>query len=224
MSARRLDGAAWAARHPRGARSRAIAAFTAAARPAARARARAGRRRPGLGDLRPQQAAHVRARHGCRAELHRLPATASLDDALALVERLNDDDAVDGILVQSPLPPAMGAGAEQRVFDARAVPTRTSTAFTRVNVGLLVQKRRRWSPARRSGCIAAAGARGHSAGRPPRRGHRPQRHRRQADGAAAAAPRRHGDHLPLADARTCRRVTPHRPTSWSSPPSAGPAS
>ena len=37
-----------------------------------------------------------------------------------------------------------------------------------------------------------------------RGGHRPQRYRRQADGAAAAAPRCHGDHLPLANRAICR--------------------
>ena len=37
-----------------------------------------------------------------------------------------------------------------------------------------------------------------------RRGHRPQRHRREADGAAAAASRRHGDDLPFEDARISR--------------------
>ena len=53
-----------------------------------------------------------------RADLERLPATATLADTLALVDRLNRSDVHDGILVQSPLPKAMGADAEQRVFDA----------------------------------------------------------------------------------------------------------
>ena len=35
---------------------------------------------------------------------HRLPADVAQEDLLALVERLNADDAVDGILVQLPLP------------------------------------------------------------------------------------------------------------------------
>lgn len=78
--------------------------------------------------------------HGCRGDLHRLPDTATLDDALALVERLNADDAVDGVLVQSPLPAAMGADAEQRVFDA-IDPRKDVDGFHPVNVGRLVQKR-----------------------------------------------------------------------------------
>ena len=46
----------------------------------------------------------------------------------------------DGILVQSPLPKAMGAGAEQRVFDAIA-PEKDVDGLTPINVGRLVQKR-----------------------------------------------------------------------------------
>jgi methylenetetrahydrofolate dehydrogenase (NADP+)/methenyltetrahydrofolate cyclohydrolase len=77
---------------------------------------------------------------GFRADLERLPASASLSDTLALVERLNRSELHDGILVQSPLPKAMGAAAEQRVFDAIA-PEKDVDGLTPVNVGLLVQKR-----------------------------------------------------------------------------------
>src|SRR5262245_10244735 len=41
---------------------------------------------------------------GLRADLHRLPAAARLEDVLAVVAQLNDSEAHDGILVQSPLP------------------------------------------------------------------------------------------------------------------------
>ncbi|WP_336742026.1 bifunctional methylenetetrahydrofolate dehydrogenase/methenyltetrahydrofolate cyclohydrolase FolD [Aureimonas altamirensis] len=41
---------------------------------------------------------------------HRLPADTAQDDLLALVRRLNADDAVDGILVQLPLPAPLDAG------------------------------------------------------------------------------------------------------------------
>jgi methylenetetrahydrofolate dehydrogenase (NADP+)/methenyltetrahydrofolate cyclohydrolase len=77
---------------------------------------------------------------GFRADLERLPETATLADALALVERLNRSDAHDGILVQSPLPKAMGAGAQQRVFDAIA-PEKDVDGFGAESVGLLVQNR-----------------------------------------------------------------------------------
>lgn len=80
------------------------------------------------------------ARIGFRADLERLSAGASLQDALSLVARLNDSPDHDGILVQSPLPPAMGAGAAHAVFDAIA-PEKDVDAFTPSNVGRMVQGR-----------------------------------------------------------------------------------
>lgn len=80
------------------------------------------------------------AEAGFRADLERLPASASLADVLALVARLNASPVHDGILVQSPLPKALGAGAEHQVFDAIA-PEKDVDGLTPVNVGLLVQKR-----------------------------------------------------------------------------------
>jgi methylenetetrahydrofolate dehydrogenase (NADP+)/methenyltetrahydrofolate cyclohydrolase len=77
---------------------------------------------------------------GFRADLERLPASATVTETIALVERLNRSDIHDGILVQSPLPRAMGTGAEQRVFDAIA-PDKDVDGLTAVNVGRLVQKR-----------------------------------------------------------------------------------
>jgi methylenetetrahydrofolate dehydrogenase (NADP+)/methenyltetrahydrofolate cyclohydrolase len=77
---------------------------------------------------------------GFRADLERLPADATLADTLAVVERLNASPVHDGILVQSPLPKAMGAAAAQRVFDA-IDPAKDVDGFTPVNVGLMVQHR-----------------------------------------------------------------------------------
>jgi methylenetetrahydrofolate dehydrogenase (NADP+)/methenyltetrahydrofolate cyclohydrolase len=140
VSARRLDGVRVAAAI-RAELAPRIARFTAAAG-----------RPPGLGLVLagsdPASEIYVRnklrtaAEAGCRADLVRLGDAASLDDALAVVDRLNRDDAVDGILVQSPLPTAMGAGAEQRVFDA-VRPDKDVDGFHAHNVGLLVQKRAR---------------------------------------------------------------------------------
>jgi methylenetetrahydrofolate dehydrogenase (NADP+)/methenyltetrahydrofolate cyclohydrolase len=92
------------------------------------------------------------AEAGCRAELLRLTATATIDDALAVVDRLNQDDTVDAILVQSPLPRAMGAAAEQRVFDAVRA-DKDVDGFHPHNVGLLVQKRARLVACTPSGVI-----------------------------------------------------------------------
>ena len=77
---------------------------------------------------------------GLRADLERLPAATPLADLLALVDRLNRNDACDGILVQSPLPKDMGPDAERRVFDAIA-PEKDVDGFHPVNVGRLVQNR-----------------------------------------------------------------------------------
>jgi methylenetetrahydrofolate dehydrogenase (NADP+)/methenyltetrahydrofolate cyclohydrolase len=138
MAARRLDGSSWAARLREEVRPR-VERFTAlSGRPPGLAVVLAG--------AHPASEIYVRNKiatvtaHGCRGELFRLPETASLDDALTLVRRLNDDDSVDAILVQSPLPVGMGAEAEQRVFDA-VDPVKDVDGFHPTNVGLLVQKR-----------------------------------------------------------------------------------
>ena len=71
-------------------------------------------RKPGLhvvlaGDD-PASAVYVRNKEKAALEVgfwgtvHRVPATISQRELEALVERLNEDDAVDGILVQLPLP------------------------------------------------------------------------------------------------------------------------
>lgn len=77
---------------------------------------------------------------GFRTDLERLPSTATLADTLALVERLNASAVHDGILVQSPLPKGMGAGAEERVFDTIA-PEKDVDGFTPANVGRMLQNR-----------------------------------------------------------------------------------
>lgn len=138
MAARRLDGAAVAAQIRAELLPR-VAAFSAArGRPPGLAVVLAGRR--------PESEIYVRNKlkavsdAGCRAELFRLEEHASVDAALDMVARLNADDAVDAILVQSPLPEGMGRDAEQRVFDAIA-PGKDVDGFHPENVGRLVQKR-----------------------------------------------------------------------------------
>lgn len=89
---------------------------------------------------------------GLRVDVLRLPATTSLDEVVAHVERLNADEQVDGILVQSPLPAAMGRGAAERVFDAIA-PGKDVDGFHPQNVGLLAQGRPALPPCTPSGVI-----------------------------------------------------------------------
>ena len=89
---------------------------------------------------------------GMETDLRRLPETASLDEALAIVTEFNESDQHDGILVQSPLPVGMGDDAEAQVFDAIS-PTKDVDGFHPVNVGRLVQKRPALSPCTPSGVI-----------------------------------------------------------------------
>ena len=150
MAARRLDGVACAAQIRDEVAPR-IATFV-----------RRHGRPPGLGVVlageNPASEVYVRnkigtlAAAGGRAELFRVAADASLAEALAVVAALNADDAVDGILVQSPLPGGMGADAEQRVFDA-IDPAKDIDGFHPYNVGLLVQKRPRLVACTPLGCI-----------------------------------------------------------------------
>jgi methylenetetrahydrofolate dehydrogenase (NADP+)/methenyltetrahydrofolate cyclohydrolase len=77
---------------------------------------------------------------GFRVDLEQLPATATLEEVLALVGRLNASPDHDGILVQAPLPKAMGAGAQQQIFDAIAA-EKDVDAFGAESVGLLCQNR-----------------------------------------------------------------------------------
>jgi methylenetetrahydrofolate dehydrogenase (NADP+) / methenyltetrahydrofolate cyclohydrolase len=70
---------------------------------------------------------------GMFVDLVRRPASASLDETLAVVRELNASPLHDGIIVQSPLPKAMGADAEMRVFETidpakDSIRRRTSTA------------------------------------------------------------------------------------------------
>src|SRR5215217_5140715 len=77
---------------------------------------------------------------GIRADIERLPATASIEELLRVVDRLNRSEVHDGILVQSPLPSAMGADAERRVFDT-IDPSKDVDGLHPINVGRLVQGR-----------------------------------------------------------------------------------
>ncbi len=123
--------------------------------------ARAGRP-PGLGIVLvgqdPASEIYVRnkvragSEAGIRVDLERLPDTASLDELLALVDRLNRSDDHDGILVQAPLPAALGKSATQRVFDA-IDPAKDVDGFHPASVGRLVQGRAVLAPCTPSGVI-----------------------------------------------------------------------
>jgi methylenetetrahydrofolate dehydrogenase (NADP+) / methenyltetrahydrofolate cyclohydrolase len=138
MSAKMIDGVAIAAQIRAEVAAR-VAAFTQ----------RAGRK-PGLAIVlvgeRPDSQVYVRSKlkmadeAGLDAELSALPATASLAELLETVRRLNASPLVDAVLVQSPLPDAMGPSAMQQVFDI-IDPAKDVDGVTPVNVGRLVQNR-----------------------------------------------------------------------------------
>jgi methylenetetrahydrofolate dehydrogenase (NADP+) / methenyltetrahydrofolate cyclohydrolase len=86
----------------------------------------------GFGDVRlatvlvgddPASQIYIRLKHkaaeevGIQALDKRLPAETSDEELLELVEELNDDDSVDGILVQTPLPPQIDEARVMRTLD-----------------------------------------------------------------------------------------------------------
>ena len=74
---------------------------------------------------------------GIRGKLHTLPGATTEAELLALLDRLNHDDTVDGILVQLPLPKQI---AEQKVLDAVRA-DKDVDGFHPVNAGLLASGR-----------------------------------------------------------------------------------
>lgn len=89
---------------------------------------------------------------GLNVVVHRLLATASADSVMAEVRSLNIDDACDGILVQSPLPKALGKAVEQEVFDT-IDPAKDVDCFHPANIGRLTQGRAVLAPCTPSGVI-----------------------------------------------------------------------
>jgi methylenetetrahydrofolate dehydrogenase (NADP+) / methenyltetrahydrofolate cyclohydrolase len=131
---------------------------------AERAQAFAARhgRRPGLAVVQvgehPASSVYVRNKRrssleaGIESFAHDLPASAGEAQILALVEALNRDARVDGILVQLPLPAGVDAN---HVMDA-VDPAKDVDGFHPINTGLLAQKRPRLRPCTPYGVIRLA--------------------------------------------------------------------
>jgi methylenetetrahydrofolate dehydrogenase (NADP+)/methenyltetrahydrofolate cyclohydrolase len=131
MAARLLDG-------------KQIAAEVRAA-VAARAEARraAGRRQPGLAVVQvgddPASRVYVGSKRracaevGFHSEAHDLPDTTSQAELLALIDRFNADPAIDGILVQLPLP----AQIDPQAVIERIDPAKDVDGFHPYNIGRL---------------------------------------------------------------------------------------
>jgi methylenetetrahydrofolate dehydrogenase (NADP+)/methenyltetrahydrofolate cyclohydrolase len=123
------------------------------------ARLNAGKPAPGLAVVHvgddPASAVYVRNKRrmtvavGMQSFAHDLPAKTSEADLLALIDRLNADRTVNGILVQLPLPPDIDS---ERVTE-RIDPHKDVDGFYPYNIGSLVLKRPTLRPCTPYGCM-----------------------------------------------------------------------
>ena len=107
------------------------------------ARLQASKRAPGLaviligGD--PASSIYVRNKRlacekvGIRSIAYDLPATTTEEELLTLIQQLNKDDSIDGILVQAPLPPHI---KDEHVIEAIS-PNKDVDGFHPYNIGRL---------------------------------------------------------------------------------------
>lgn len=79
---------------------------------------------------------------GLKSTLHRIPADTTQEQLAALVEQLNADESVHGILVQLPLPKHLDSTP---ILDA-ILPAKDVDGFHPENVGLMLQGRPRFLP------------------------------------------------------------------------------
>ncbi len=119
----------------------------------------AGRRPPGLAVVivgqDPASQIYVRNKHvateasGMHSVVKVMPETATQAEVMAVVQALNADPAIDGILVQLPVPKHIDSKA---VIDAIAV-EKDVDGFNPVNIGLLAQRTPRLRPCTPYGCM-----------------------------------------------------------------------
>jgi len=147
MTAERIDGKAFAAAL-RGRIAAAVPAFVAAAG-----------RAPGLAVVLvgadPASEVYVRSKGKATREAgmesfeHRLPADATTAQLIDLIETLDEDDAVDGILVQLPLPPRLNEAAVILAINA----AKDVDGFHVVNAGRLAVGEEGLVPCTPLGCL-----------------------------------------------------------------------
>ncbi len=103
----------------------------------------------------PASAVYVRNKQiacqkaGFKSTLHRLAATTSQSELMALVQSLNADPDVHGILVQLPLPKGLDATT---ILDT-ILPSKDVDGFHAENVGLMSQGRPRFLPCTPAGVM-----------------------------------------------------------------------
>jgi methylenetetrahydrofolate dehydrogenase (NADP+)/methenyltetrahydrofolate cyclohydrolase len=147
MTAKLIDGRAAAARL-RGRMAELAAEF----------KSRIGRA-PGLAVVlvgeHPPSAAYVRSKMKATVEAgmesfeHRLPGSTSQADLIGIIDRLNADPAVDGILVQLPLPPQI----DERAVITRISPDKDVDGFHPENAGRLAIGLPGFVPCTPLGCL-----------------------------------------------------------------------
>jgi methylenetetrahydrofolate dehydrogenase (NADP+)/methenyltetrahydrofolate cyclohydrolase len=147
VSAALIDGRAFAARL-RERIAEAVPAFSAAAG-----------RAPGLAVVLvgedPASAVYVRSKGRATTEAgmasfeHRLPDSVSQEELLALIGALNDDDNVDGILVQLPLP----AGIDDKAVIEAVDPAKDVDGFHPISAGRLAVGEEGLVPCTPLGCL-----------------------------------------------------------------------
>jgi methylenetetrahydrofolate dehydrogenase (NADP+)/methenyltetrahydrofolate cyclohydrolase len=147
MTARIIDGKARAERLVNEVRDRVAA------------RVAGGRTAPGLAVVlvgeNPASQVYVRSKRrstetiGMRSYTADLPASTAQAELLALIDRLNADPAVNGILVQLPLPPQIDADLVTERID----PLKDVDGFHPYNMGRLVLKRPTLRPCTPYGCM-----------------------------------------------------------------------
>src|SRR4029453_14355613 len=135
MTAKILDGKAVAAKERQRSAARAADFVSRHGRP------------PGLAVVKvgedPASAVYVRNKRkaceecGIASFAHDLPATTTRQELLDLIDRLNRDERVDGILLQLPLPRGLDSTEIMDTID----PAKDVDGFHPTNTGLLAQKR-----------------------------------------------------------------------------------
>ncbi len=103
----------------------------------------------------PPSAAYVRSKvkatleAGMESFEHRLPASVSQEELVALIDQLNSDPTVDGILVQLPLPEQV----DERVIITRISPDKDVDGFHPENAGRLATGLHGFVPCTPLGCL-----------------------------------------------------------------------
>ncbi|WP_417508939.1 bifunctional methylenetetrahydrofolate dehydrogenase/methenyltetrahydrofolate cyclohydrolase FolD [Methylophaga sp.] len=118
-----------------------------------------GKRRPGLAVIligaNPASQVYVGSKRksceeiGFKSEAYDLPETATEEELFSLIDKLNQDDDIDGILVQLPLPQHISA---ETVIE-RIAPHKDVDGFHPYNIGRLAQRNPQLRPCTPKGVI-----------------------------------------------------------------------